>query len=432
MAAVVERVLPADAPAAAVAADSTPQSEPEPSPEPEPVDTTYRTPEVAFPTTIPGCDVVEPPSVESATLSASFTSEDVYDNPQYPWYSGPRSVMMTRAVADALPDGVDVLFGSHRESLTFQPIPMASTEPGEPLPQGFASASGEVGRGDSRGQLAVSVSQGDGVVPPCVAGSVTERSRAADGTVMDANESWYEYGSDRTTFRSVVAYAPDGSQISATSSDAAGFQSTNTGERDTVLTVDELKALAALPELRVTAAVPADTPEPVGGCDNSFGYFSGDQTIDAASAAALNSALDGVDVGQRFEPKLGTLMLADFETGVVCTRADVLGTGADVSISIRGGQALPTVPSVYDPAYPGRPLETEMLDGGAVMQVEESKYSYSPAAEGGPTGGMRRSVTVTYPSGTQVEVRSHAEDPDEPLGVDTLRTIATTDGLDIL
>lgn len=45
---------------------------------------------------------------------------------------------------------------------------------------------------------------------------------------------------------------------------------------------------------------------------------------------------------------------------------------------------------------------------------------------------MRRSVIVTYPSGTQVEVRSHAENPDEPLGVDTLRTIAMTDGLDIL
>ena len=395
-----------------------------------PADSTYRTPEVTFPTTIPGCDVVQPPSEGAATWGQISTSEDAYDNPQYPWYSGPRSVMMTDALKQALPEGVDIQFGSHRESLVFQPIPQTSVEPGQPAVPGWASASAEMGRGDTIGRLAVSVSA-DTPVPPCVAGSVQERTTSSDGTVTDVLESWYEYGTDRTNFRSVTAYAPDGSEIVATASDAEGFRSVNTGKRDTVLTVEELKAIVALPELRVTAFVPANTPGPMAGCDE-MAYMSDGPPIDADAAQKLNDALADVDIDERFEPGLNTLRLADFWTGVVCTQVAVLGTGADISISIMGGQELPTVPDIYDPAYDNRPLSTETLDDGSVLQIDEMPYSYSPAPQEGSTGGLRRTVTVTYPSGTQVEVRSHAERPDEPLGVDTLRAIATADGLDVL
>ncbi|MDI9894979.1 hypothetical protein QM797_09600 [Rhodococcus sp. IEGM 1381] len=403
-----------------------------PEPTSEPVDTTFRSPELAFPTTIPGCDNVERPVPESGTWGRFVTSADSYDNPQYPWYSGPRSVMMTEALGDALPDGVDVAFGSTRESLVFQPIPQTSSEPGDPPPPGFASASAEMWRGETLGLLAVDVSAAGTDVPPCVAGALQERTTARDGTIVGTNESWYEYGDDRTNFRSVVAYAPDGSRISATASDSEGFQSTNVGERDVVLTIDELKTIVSLPQLRIAAAIPSGTPEPAEACDNSFAFSSGGAKIDAASAKSLNTALERIDTGLRFDRGLNTLMLAAFDTGVVCTHVDVLDTGADLSISIRGGQELPTIPDVYDPAYASRPLSTETLDGGAVLQIDESPYSYSPAPESGSSGGMRRSVTVTYPSGTQVQVRSHAENPDEPLDADTLRVIATAEGLDAL
>lgn len=396
-----------------------------------PTDSTYRTPDVTFPTTIPGCDVVEPPSEGSLTWAQLVTSEDAYDNPQYPWYSGPRSVMMTEALQQALPEGVDIQFGSHRESLVFQPIPQTSVEPGEPVVPGWASASAEMGRGDALGLLSVAVAA-DTPVPPCVAGAVQERTTSSDGTVTDVNESWYEYGTDRTNFRSVTAYTPDGSAITATASDAEGFPSVNQGKRDTVLTVDELKAIVALPDLLVTAPVPANTPGPMAGCDASVAYTSDGPPIDADAAQKLNDALADVEIDERFEPGLNTLRLADFGTGVVCTHVAVLGTGADISVSILGGQELPSVPDIYDPAYDNRPLSTETLDDGAVLQVDEMPYSYSPAPQEGSTGGLRRTVTVTYPSGTQVEVRSHAERPDEPLGVDTLRVIATADGLDVL
>ncbi|KQU46711.1 hypothetical protein ASG84_09460 [Rhodococcus sp. Leaf278] len=402
-----------------------------PEPTSEPVDTTFRSPEVEFPTTIPGCDDVERPVPESGTWGQIVTSADSYDNPQYPWYSGPRSVMMTEALGDALPDGVDVAFGSTRESLVFQPIPQTSSEPGDPSPPGVASASAEMWRGPTLGLLAVDVSAA-GDVPPCVAGALQERTTARDGTIVDANESWYEYGDDRTNFRSVVAYAPDGSQIRATASDSEGFRSSNVGERDVVLTIDELKSIVSLPQLRISAAIPSGTPEPAQACDNSFAFFGGGAQIDAATASEMNAALERVDTGLRFDHGLNSLMLAAFDPGVVCTHVDVLDTGADLSISIRGGQELPTVPDVYDPAYASRPLSTETLDGGAVVQVDESPYSYSPAPQSGSTGGMYRSVTVTYPSGTQVQVRSHAENPDEPLDAEILRDIATAEGLDVL
>lgn len=408
---------------------------PVPEPSSEPADTTYRTPETVFPTTIPGCDdVLPPPSPETSTWGRIVTSADSYDNPQYSWYSGPRSVLMTDAVADALPDGVDIAFGSTRESLVFQPIPQSSTEPGEPQPPGSASASAsaEMQRGPTLGLLVVDVSASGTQVPPCVAGALQERTTAADGTVTDASESWYEYGDDRTNFRSVSAYAPDGSRITATASDGEGFLSTNVGPRDVVLTVDELKAIVALPQLRITATVPADTPEPAQACDNSFAFFGGGAQIDAATASEMNAALERVDTGLRFDHGLDSLMLAAFDPGVVCTHVDVLDSGADLSVSIRGGQELPTIPDVYDPAYANRPLSTETLDGGAVLQVDESPYSYSPAPQSGSSGGLYRSVTVTYPSGTQVQVRSHAEKPDEPLDAETLRVIATADGLDVL
>ncbi|RRQ29261.1 hypothetical protein DK926_05100 [Rhodococcus sp. Eu-32] len=399
---------------------------------PEPADTTYRAPEVTYPTNIPGCTVVEPPSAESSTWVQAVTSEDAYDNPQYPWYSGQRSVMMTDAVAEALPDRVEVLFGSRRESLIFQPIPQTSPDPIEVTGPGFAQASAEMGRGDKVGLLSVSVGFVDTGVPPCIAGAVRERTTEADGAVVDINESWYEIGPQRTNFRTVTAYAPDGSQISATASDATGFQSSNSGERDIVLTIDELKALVQQPELRATTQVPPNTPQPGGGCDGTFGFTSGGPTIRAETAHTLNEVLRGIDVGERFDRGLNSLMLADFQDDVVCTQVDVLDTGADLSLTIKGGQELPEIPDVYDPAYKSRPLNTEILDGGAVLEVDDSPYTYSPAPEGRPNGGTYRTVIVTYPSGTQVEVRSHAENPDEPLGVDKLRTIATADGLDVL
>ncbi|MGA9871742.1 MAG: hypothetical protein WBQ44_11450 [Rhodococcus sp. (in: high G+C Gram-positive bacteria)] len=397
-----------------------------------PVDTTYRTPEATFPTTIPGCDVVEPPAEASLVWGRMITSEDSYDNPQAPWYSGRRSVMMTDALTEALPDGVDVLFASLRESLIFQPIAQTVDEPGQPVEPRWATASAQARRGDTVGWVGVSVAQVDSGVPPCVAGSVQERATSTDGTVVDVVESWSEYGGVRTEYRTVTAYAPDGTNITATASDAQGLQSSDGDDRDTVLTVDELKSIVTLPELRTTTPVPSGTLEPTGGCDDSDSFFSGDTPIDAELAETLNAALDDVEVGERFHPGLNTLRPADFDAGVVCTHVDVVNTGADLSISIRGGQELPMMPDVYDPAYRNRPTDFEMLDGGAVLQLDEQPYSYSPATPEGTNGGMRRTVSVIYPSGTEVEVRSHAERPDEPLGADTLRAIATADGLDVL
>ncbi|OZD10822.1 hypothetical protein CH253_29500 [Rhodococcus sp. 06-156-3C] len=432
VAAVVDRVSPPNT----VQSEAAPSSftrEPtrEPTPVPEPTDTTYLEPEVDADAPIPGCDTVEPPA-ESAIRGQISTSVDTYDNPQYPWYDGRRAVMMTDAVAAALPDRVEVQFGSRRTSLIFQPIPQSPADPGGPRPPGFASATADMARGDTSGLLAVSVRKGDGSVPSCVAGQVDERSVSADGSVVDVNESWYQYGPDRTNFRTVEAYYPDGTQVTATASDAPDFPSTRTGDRDIVLTVAELEKIAEQPELRVSAPVPADTPEPTRGCSDSFGFEYDGPTIDGDTAGELNDALGDLDIGESFSPALDSLMLVDFSTSAVCTHVDVQNTGADLTVTITGGAELPVVPDVYDPSYADRPMRTETLDSGAVLEVDENGYSYSPAPESGPAGGSARVVTVTYPSGTQVDVRSHAEKPDEPLTADALIAIATADGLDVL
>jgi hypothetical protein len=81
----------------------------------------YTTEPAQYPTRIPGCAAVEPPSDPERANFADVGSQE-YDNPRYPWFSGAKAAAMTQAVVSALPDSVDLVFASPRESLEFEPI----------------------------------------------------------------------------------------------------------------------------------------------------------------------------------------------------------------------------------------------------------------------------------------------------------------------
>lgn len=190
---------------------------------PVPEEYTYVTEPVTYPTTIPGCERVEPPDDDAGFLS--FAGGDFgYDNPAYPWFSGPKAVTMTDAAIRALPGDVDLVFASPRESLLFGPIldPAVENDADRALFGGFTTAYATVRRGEVAGSLSLSVRASTAPVPPCVAGLLDERRVLGDGTVVDVNDSWSETNGVRTVFRSAQAYAPGGSEISAHTDDTDG------------------------------------------------------------------------------------------------------------------------------------------------------------------------------------------------------------------
>ncbi|WP_245721552.1 hypothetical protein [Nocardia crassostreae] len=135
--------------------------EPEPSEPTDRAHNSYVTPPVAFPVQIPGCDVVEPPR-ERQTFGIVRSVTYEYDNPSYPWFSGPKAGAMTRALQDGLPGDVEIAFAPLTRSLVFQPILGDATQNKEF--GGWTRASATLLRGNREGMLSVSVHQADSTV----------------------------------------------------------------------------------------------------------------------------------------------------------------------------------------------------------------------------------------------------------------------------
>lgn len=72
-------------------------------------------------TSIPGCESVESPG-PPVRINYGFTGEPGYDDPDYPWFSGPKATAMSDALLESLPSDVDVAFASPSKSLEFAPI----------------------------------------------------------------------------------------------------------------------------------------------------------------------------------------------------------------------------------------------------------------------------------------------------------------------
>ncbi|WP_107656881.1 hypothetical protein [Nocardia suismassiliense] len=392
-----------------------------------PVDSSYVTPPVVFPVEIPGCAVVAPPT-EGGLMSWVGSSPLDYDNPAYPWFSGPKAVAMSRALRDALPDDVDVGFASVEGSLLFEPI-LGGPEDAE-LPagvDGWTTASGTLRRGAGEGWLMVSVRQSAASVPPCVAGNLDERRQLADGTTVDVQDTWYEINKVRTLSRTAHAYLPDGTEVTTAVTDDRPDDSGNSGT--VPLTVDELAALAAAPGLRVTTPVPPGTPNVPESCS---GVMEPGGKIDESITRRLDAVLARIPLdGLTLDRPLGQLRPADLGTNGVCqaVRISTPGRESRLNVSIATQQRLPD--DAPSNRY-GVRVTTRRLPDGTVIETGESRFtvqSQKPGAQ--PVPETERTVTVTRPSGTRIQVSSTAADPIEPLPLAQLEAIATTPDLEV-
>ncbi|MBF6346229.1 hypothetical protein IU421_27890 [Nocardia cyriacigeorgica] len=391
------------------------------SPQPD-RERTSVTPPVTYPTQIPGCAVVEPPG-DGGLFGWVTTDEAGYDNPAYPWFSGPKAVAMSEALRAALPDGVAIDFAPADRSLFFRPI-LEVPEPAEF--GGHTNADATVRRGDRAGWMSVTVRQSSDPVRPCVAGELDERRHLADGTTVDTQDTWSETDGVRTLSRSATAYLPDGSVIGAYATNAAGEAGPS---GDVPLTIDELVALVTAPGLAVTAPVPPGTPGPPEACHTGF-----DETpaIAEPTARRLNAVLAGIRLdGVTLDRPLGDLRPGGWDDGGLCqtVHADAAGQQSRLSITITTGHAVPaeTGPSS---SLGDRVATRRTLPDGSVVENEESTVGV--ASQSGVPGTERtRSVTVANPSGTRIEVSSRAGDPGQPLPMAQLETIALTPGLEV-
>ena len=396
---------------------------------------TYVTEPVTYPTTIPGCESVEPPGDGAGFLS--FSGSDFgYDNPAYPWFSGPKAVAMTAAAVRALPDDAEMVFASPRQSLLFGPIhdPAVENDADRARFGGFTTAYATIRRGEDAGALSLSVRASTAPVPPCVAGRLDERRVLDDGTVVYVDETWSETNGVRTVFRSAQAYAPDGSEISAHTDDADTTAGDPVHSGRPPLTVDELVALVSVPELRVSAPVPPGTPTVPESCSAP----SDSEPIDEATAARLDKVLAGIPVTDlAVDRPLGALRPAGSGDGGVCQAVHVTTPGSEstLTVAVAAGQPRPSATpddEAPTPTTGSRFVETRELPDGTVIQRREYILTTQGLAAGSvPVTSTTRTVTVTRPSGTRVDVTSRADIPDEPLPMERLEQIASTPGLEV-
>jgi len=393
----------------------------------------YVTPSAVYPTTIPGCESVEAPDDEHGiSIFTSTGGDDAYDDPRFPWFSGAKAVSMSDAVADAIPDGVEIKFASPSRSLQFGPISAPSTS--DELSEGWTiedlastDASATILRGEASGGLSVSVNSSKAPVPPCIAGSLVERRSLADGSVVDVQDSWSEINGQRTLSRSAFLYGIDGTRVHAYLDDTAdrvGAEVQASGALP--LTIDELVSLVSLPQLRITTPAPPGAAPLETDCGGWTDESSG-RELDRGIVEALGEALrsgwraappEAPDLGSR----LGDLVLAEYDDTTTC-QVLVARSGSNesrLSISITSGQPLPAPPNKYDPSYDGHPLSMETTEDGSVIERDESQGEK-----------VHRSVVVTRPGGTRVTVSSSAEAPNVPMTFEQLEFLAMTEGLEI-
>lgn len=386
---------------------------------PDPAEYSYVTPPVTFPVQIPGCDVVEPPREEQTFgMVQSVTYE--YDNPSYPWFSGPKAGAMTQALQDGLPGDVEIAFAPVTRSLVFQPILGDATQ--NKGFGGWTRANATLLRGDREGALSVTVRQATNPIPPCVAGELDERRHLPDGAIVDTDDTWYEIEGVRTLTRAATAYLPDGSVAHANATDQA---TEGSGRPRTVpLAIDELVALVTDPELRISAPVPPGTSSPPEVC---LPFSKSGAVIDQAQARRWDAVLAQIPLdGLTLDRPLGALLPG--ERGGVCqaVRVTTPGLQSQLSIAISTGQPLPQEPdtSSNDGATH---VESRRLPDGAVVETHEWR---STLMEPSPSPRTTRTVSVTRQSGTRIQVTS-ADAPAEPLPFARLEEIALNPGLEV-
>ncbi|KQS01016.1 hypothetical protein ASG12_06515 [Williamsia sp. Leaf354] len=353
---------------------------------------------------IPGCATVEQPDPGSGTIISRLSSgTPSYDNPRFPWFSGPKATAMSNAVADQLPPRATIDFANPSSSLFFGPI--LDLDESAPDPEGSTIASGSLTNGDAHGSVFLTVQKTSAPVPPCVAGQLDARRTLPDGTIVDVHDTWREVDGVRTNTRSADATATDGSRITANAGDTLGNTQQSRGA--VPLTIDDLVRIVGDPRLRVSTPVPPGTPPPAQGCgDRSFGTSNG-PAVTREQARRLDGVLATIDFGGR---RPAPLQVAEGSSSTLCTTVPG-GNGAPArQITITGGQSLPPQPRPDPVSNPGT---WRTLADGSVVQTQNLD-----------------TVIVTRTNGTRVTVSNDGAPPASLTSPTTeLESIALTPGL---
>ncbi|WP_052689027.1 hypothetical protein [Williamsia herbipolensis] len=356
---------------------------------------------------IPGCATVEQPSTgERFAISRLSSGTPSYDNPRFPWFSGPKATAMSNAVAEQLPPTATVDFANPDSSLVFGPI--FDLDESAPDPVGSTIASGSVTNGDAHGSVFLTVQKTSASAPPCVAGQLDARRSLPDGTIVDVHDTWREVDGVRTNTRSADATATDGSRITANASDTLG-NTQQTRSSTVPLTIDDLVRIVGDPRLRVSTPVPPGTPPPAQGCsDRSFGTSNG-PAVTRDQARRLDTVLATIDFGGR---RPAPLQVAEGSSSTLCTIVPG-GNGAPArQITITGGQSLPPQPRPDPVSNPGT---WRTLADGSVVQTQNLD-----------------TVIVTRTNGTRVTVSNERAPPASLTSPTTeLESIALTPGLEL-
>ncbi|OZF03242.1 hypothetical protein CH299_07890 [Rhodococcus sp. 14-2686-1-2] len=192
---------------------------------------------VEYPVDIPGCDSVEPPE-EGVSYGIGFSGPLGYDHPDYPWLTSEKANAMSRAAQEAVPDDVVIVSGSrgpfYGKPFVFQPVPGVTDEY-----DAGTSADATVLRGDVEGEVHVNITRSFDGPEPCRAGWLDARETLIGGTVVDTQNTWMQWDGVRSYSNIVRVYAPDGTNVVASSSGSDGIP----------LSLDELRYLALDPEL---------------------------------------------------------------------------------------------------------------------------------------------------------------------------------------
>ncbi|AFR48549.1 hypothetical protein [Gordonia sp. KTR9] len=418
---VVGLVLPSPDPELTTALPPSSESQPTDTAAPETPDVVSEPFDQNAP--IPGCDVVEVPDASGYTTFTGMGNPS-YDNPDFPWFSGPKATAMSAALAAALPARAEIAFAGPSQPLIFQPI--TSLGDPDPEPRGSTVASGEVVSGDVRGTVSVQVQRSSDAVPACVAGQLDQRRTLPDGVVVDVHDTWQEVDGVRALSRTARAYVPDGSWVTAWASDATGTnQRDNSGS--VPLTIDDLMRIVVDPGLRVSTPVAPGTPVPMEDCVTGFESYEG-PPVTRERARELDEILATVDLGgARLPPMVPAGRSAQ---GMLCTGVEDLGGDVGIYVTIVGGQPVPA----GERPVPGRGSQkkTRTLADGTVVQTDVTWQSGSSTTD--PRKPIRRtthSVVVTRPTGTRISVSSTAASPSEPMSIQELENIAVTPGLEL-
>ena len=392
---------------------------------------TYAFEPAPYPARIPGCDLVEPPSVPERVNFAAVGSDE-YDNPRYPWFSGAKAAAMTQAAVDALPDSVELVFASPSQSLQFEPItdvdPSAfPQERDADLFNGSTNARGSLVRDGHIGTVTVDVQAWDRPILPCVAGAVDRRDTLPDGTVLDSLDTWYEINGVRTLERRVVAYSPDGTRIVATASDADNTDP-RAGSRHSgriPLTLDELTAIATTASLAVTAPiVPAVPLMP------SFGAFTDGNgpELTRAKVTRLDRALEARwasmpgNADLALDQPIGSLRLTDFGKDTVCevvTVTSATGAAGRLEIVVVSGQPASSRQDEYLNEIDPNRISTVSADGSTITR------GFYP-----PHGSAYFSIAL--PSTQQIIINTTPiKDSTVPITLEQIEYLATAPELDL-